>query len=236
MQLLLLHGFRGNHLGLRDIAKFLRRQGFEVYVPDLPPMCRYPLEKYDADHYTNWIANYILEKKLDRPVLVGHSMGSILAAATAEKYPELINEQIIFLAPISVKPPKFIAPVTPLSVLLPNALVSRITTRFLIIKPGKTTYRNTLDLTKRCASKYTSRRDIMKAAIFSETHSISDFNFTRKALFIAGENDRLCPKAATRTLAKKHHADAKFIPDTGHLLNYEDPKAVADHISDFLKG
>ncbi len=234
MQLLLLHGFRGNHLGLRDVAKFLRRKGFETYVPDLPPMSKYPLDKYDPEHYAKWIANYILEKKLDRPVLIGHSMGSIIAAATAEKYPELINQKIIFLAPISVTPPKFIIPVVPLSVVLPNSLISHITTRYVIIKKGKKTYRDIVDLSIRCASKYTSRRDILKAAIFSETHSISDFTFDRDALFIAGQPDRLCSEDATRTLADKLNAKAEFIPGTGHLLNYEEPSIVADHIADFL--
>ena len=147
MQIVLVHGFRGNHLGLRDVARFLRRKGFEVYAPDLPPMSRYPLDKYDADHYAKWLANYILEKKLDRPVLVGHSMGSITVAATAEKYPELINEKIVFLSPISSKTPKWLSPVTPLCVLFPNWLISHITTRFLIVKKGKDFYHDTVEIT-----------------------------------------------------------------------------------------
>lgn len=234
MQLLLIHGFRGNHLGMREIAKHLRRKGYEVFVPDLPPMGRYPLAKYDAEHYAKWVANYILEKKLDRPVLVGHSMGSIISAATAEKYPELINQKIVFLAPIAVKPPRFIAPLTPLSALLPNSLISHITTRYLIVKKDKSFYGEIVDLTKRCASKYTSRLDILKAAIFSVNHSISDFNFDRNALFLAGDTDRLNPHKAVSTTAKKYHAKVVFVKNSGHLLNSEVPDLVANHIDDFL--
>lgn len=234
MQVVLIHGFRGNHLGLKDVAKFLRRKGFSVCAPDLPPAGRYPLDKYDAEHYARWVANYIIEKKLDRPILIGHSMGSIIASATAEKYPELIGEKIVFLAPISVKPPKFLAPITPLSVVLPNGLISRITTKYLIVKKEKNFYRETVELTKRCASKYVSRRDVMKAAIFSESNSIADFQFKKDALFIAGENDRLCSREATQKLAKKLGGEAVFLDGTGHLLNYESPELVADKISDFL--
>ena len=234
MQVLLLHGFRGNHLGLRDVAKFLRREGFEVYVPDLPPMSKYPLEKYDSDHFSRWVANFILEKKLNRPVIVGHSLGSIIAAATAEKYPELINEKIVFLAPISEKPPKLLLPIAPLSAILPNSLLSHITTRYVIIKKDKDTYHNIVDLSTRCAKKYTSRQDILKTAIFSETHSISDYHFQRTALFLAGAKDRLCPESATRTLANRLNAQVEFIPNTGHLLNYEEPNLVSEHITAFL--
>lgn len=197
-------------------------------------MGRYPLDKYDAEHYAKWVANYILEKKLDRPVLVGHSMGSIIAAATAEEYPELINEKIVFMAPISAKPSKLLAPVTPLSVLLPNGLVSRLTTRFLVIRKGKEFYRDTVELTKKCASKYTSRRDVIKAAVFSEQNSIVDFDFEREALFIAGEKDRLCPEETTRVLAKKVNGATVIIEDAGHLVNYEAPEAVAEAIAEFL--
>ena len=42
-------------------------------------------------------------------------------------------------------------------------------------------------------------------------------------------------KSKTETLAKSlPHAKAVFIPNTGHLLNYENPKAVIKAIRDFL--
>jgi pimeloyl-ACP methyl ester carboxylesterase len=48
--------------------------------------------------FKNWeteIANYIKEKKIEKPVLVGHSMGGGLALAIASDYPDLIGKIIV---------------------------------------------------------------------------------------------------------------------------------------------
>ena len=109
--LLFIHGFRGNELGLKPIAEKL--PNFETFVPAIPPAEKQSLLKYDAERYADWIASYITKQKLKQPVLIGHSMGSIIAAATAAKYPQLINRKLILLAPISVKPNKFFATISP---------------------------------------------------------------------------------------------------------------------------
>ena len=234
MEIVLIHGFRGNHLGFRDVAKFLRKAGFSVYVPDLPPAGKYPLAKYDAEHYAKWVADYILEKKLNRPVVIGHSMGSIIAAATAEKYPEIINQKIIFLAPISTRPARIFSFLAPGVIFLPNSLISYITTRFLIVKKGRSFFKKTVELTRQCAAQYTSRLDVAKAAFFSANHAISDFSFKRDAYFLDGETDRLSSQQATLTVAAKYSGKAEFIPNAGHLLNYEVPEQVAQKIADFI--
>jgi pimeloyl-ACP methyl ester carboxylesterase len=48
--------------------------------------------------FTNWessIVNYIKENKIEKPILVGHSMGGGLALAIAADYPELIQKIIV---------------------------------------------------------------------------------------------------------------------------------------------
>ncbi len=48
--------------------------------------------------FTNWetsIANYIKEKKIEKPIIIGHSMGGGLALAIASDYPELIKKIVI---------------------------------------------------------------------------------------------------------------------------------------------
>lgn len=45
--------------------------------------------------FTNWetsIANYIKENKIEKPIIIGHSMGGGLALAIASDYPELIKK------------------------------------------------------------------------------------------------------------------------------------------------
>lgn len=48
--------------------------------------------------FKNWetcIANYIKENKIDKPILIGHSMGGGLALALAADYPELIEKIVV---------------------------------------------------------------------------------------------------------------------------------------------
>lgn len=48
--------------------------------------------------FKNWekeIANYIKANKIEKPIIVGHSMGGGLALAIASNYPELINKIVV---------------------------------------------------------------------------------------------------------------------------------------------
>lgn len=234
--LLFVHGFRGNHLGMKDTIKYLEAKGYKCYAPDVPPAYNTQKEKlpelseYTADGYAKWVADYILEKKLDRPILIGHSMGSIICAATAEKYPELINDKIFFLSPICVTPPKFICNLAPLTAILPTKWIGYITTKYLLIPKDKDTLRDVLKTTYKCAEKFTSKRDSGRAAKFSISFSISDFNFKKNAVFIAGESDKLNSQKQIKEVAKKFGVKPTFLKKSGHLINYECPVVLAEEI------
>lgn len=234
--LLFVHGFRGNHLGMKETIAYLKAKGYECYAPDIPPAFNTKREKipklseHTADGYAKWMADYILEKKMDRPILIGHSMGSIICAATAEKYPELINEKIFFLSPICVTPPKFICNLAPLTSILPTRLLSYITTKYLLIPKDKETLKEVLAVTYKCAEKFTSKRDSGRAAKFSISYAISDFNFNKTAFFIAGESDKLNSREQVREVAKKFNSKPVFLKKSGHLINYECPVKLAEEI------
>lgn len=234
--LVFIHGFRGNHLGLKETVAYLKTKGYTCYVPDVPPAFNTQKEKlpelseHTADGYAKWVADYILEKKLDHPILIGHSMGSIICAATAEKYPELINEKIFFLSPICVTPPKFICNLAPLSAILPTNLISYITTKYLIVPKDKQTFKDVLKVTEKCAEKFTSKKDSGCAAKFSISYAISDFNFDKKCVFIAGESDKLNSQKQIKAVAKKFGSTPIFLKKSGHLINYECPVVLAETI------
>lgn len=232
--LLFIHGFRGNHLGLQAIADTFKSD-YDVHVPDLPPVGNSQLDQYTADSYAEWVANYILDHHLDHPILIGHSLGSIIAAATAERYSELINDKIIFLAPISQKPARVFSWITPAVIILPNRAVGWVTTKYLFVPRDRKLFKQTLKITHECAAKFVSRLDVAKAAKFSALHSISDFDFHQHALFIAGETDRLNSEIQTRAAVQKYGAEVIFLKNCGHLLNYECPERVASKIRHFLE-
>lgn len=236
--IILVHGFRGSPLGLEEIAKFLHTAGYDVYAPAVPPFAgSKPLASYTTKGYANFLKDYIKEHNLKSPILIGHSMGSIIVAATADLYPNICNKKLILLSPISTKPAKLFASLTPLSALLPRRIVDYITTRYLFVPKNHKLFRRTLKITHECSNDQPpKKRDVMKSANFSAHHSIAEFDLNhKKVLLLAGAKDRLIPQKSTLSLAQKKSAQTKFIKNTGHLHNYEDPRATAEAILDFLE-
>ena len=238
--LVLIHGYRGSPAGLAEIGEVLKKVGFNVFSPDIPPFGNSkPLKSYTRNSYADYIANYIEENKILKPILIGHSMGSLVAAATAEKYPGLLGDKIIFLAPISTKPPRPIAILNPLVTTLPRGFVDVTTTAFNMVPNGLETTKKTMRLTRESSKNFTSKNDVKLAGIFSIENALPEFKFNKNTLFLAGEKDHLISRKYTQNLAdklsKKMPTKTTFIPGTGHLLNYEKPEETAEEIIKFIE-
>lgn len=234
---ILVHGFRGSPLGLEAIAQILRQSGYQVYIPAIPPFAgAKALNSYQPKAYASYLAQYIRDQNLSRPVLVGHSMGSIIVAATAKFYPQLVNPKLVLLSPISTKTAKPFALISPLAAIVPRRIVDYITTKYLFVPKNRQLFLDTLKITHSCSEDHPpSRRAIAAATKFSTNYSINDFPPTQKTLLIAGAKDRLIPQKQTKVLAQKLQSEVKFIPNSGHLHNYEKPQETARLILEFLE-
>lgn len=243
--LVLVHGFRGSPCGLETIAADLRKAGYDVHTPAVPPFAGAKLQDYTPKTYTQYLRDYIKEQELVRPVLIGHSMGSIVVTATAQRYPELTNQKLILLSPISTKPSKAIARISPLANYLPGKVVDYVTTKFLFVKDKKqgqdynqTLFQETMCLTHECSGDQPPKKSELSSAMkFSTGYSVADFldGIQKDLILIAGAKDRLISQKDTRELAKKYDATLEFIPDSGHLHNYEKPHETAELILRVLK-
>lgn len=235
--LVLLHGFRGSPLGLEAIATELQAASYSVFLPAVPPFAgAEPLASYTPESYTDFLARYLAQAGITRPVLIGHSMGSIIAAAAAHQRPELFDERLILMSPISVRTRKPIAMLAPLSAKIPTRTVDYATTQFLATNLRPKTFKQTLDLTHACsADQIPDKAAIIAAAQFSAQYSVADFPSPKRILLLAGEHDRLIPKQKTIQLANQFAAETHFIPKTGHLHNYEKPHETVQAILKFLE-
>ena len=102
--LVFIHGYRGNHHGLEAIAGAL--PDFNIVIPDLPgfgasaPFAR----EHSVDAYVGWLNAFLahvnVEQKLSsKPVLVGHSFGSIISAACAAQTSAISH--LVLINPVS---------------------------------------------------------------------------------------------------------------------------------------
>ncbi len=102
--LVFIHGYRGNHHGLEAIAGAM--PDFNIVIPDLPGFgASAPFaNEHSVDSYVNWLTRFIehvtREQKLElKPVLVGHSFGSIVAAAYASQSNAISH--LVLINPVS---------------------------------------------------------------------------------------------------------------------------------------
>lgn len=235
--IILVHGFRGSPIGLQSIGKFLQKAGYQVFTPPIPPFGgAEDIIEYTPKTYADYLARFAHKKHLQKPILIGHSMGSIIAAATLYFYPNVFNHQAVLLSPISARTAKPFRLVAPLSALTPKGVVDYITTRFLFVPHNHSLFRETLQITHRCSNDQApSKNKVMAAAKFSTKYAVGDFRPRKKILLLAGEKDRLIHKSQTQKLAQELAAEVIFLPNTGHLHNYEQPEETARAIINFLK-
>lgn len=234
--IILIHGFRGAPLGLKAIQDELKKAHYKVYCPEIPPFAGAKIESYTPRSYANYLANYIANNQIHKPILAGHSMGSIIAAATAMHCADLLNKRLILMSPISTKTPKAVAAVSPLQNYIPNKLVSYVTTRFLAVNENREQFKQTIDITNKCSLDCPpSKAELIYATKFSTNYAVSDFAFKKDTLLLAGEKDRLIRASDTTKLAENIGAQTCFLPATGHLHNYEKPIETAQAIINFLE-
>ncbi len=235
LSIILLHGFRGSPLGLKEVARIIREAGYEVFVPPIPPFSGATLPEYTPEAYVSYLHGFIDSHEIHQPILIGHSMGSIVAAAVAHTEPDLIHEKLILLSPISARTTRLVAPLVPLSAGLPRLVTDYVTTRFLFVPHDHKLFKEALKITNQCSGDQIPRaREVYASAKFSAQYSVADFPFEKDTLFLAGESDRIVNKSNTETLAKEIGAELEFIPGSGHLHNYEKPQETAEAILRFL--
>lgn len=245
--LILVHGFRGTHKGLLAIADCLR-DDFTVLTPDIPGSGDNPeLDNKTLDGYAEWFHNYIKEKKLKKPYIVGHSMGSIIVSHYIEKYPNDVADKVVFMSPVFR---------TKRGQRKSNRLY-RVINGGMHLVPTKQRY-------KFCGSKFLSyaishflTADKSQQKRIDELHFLYSGKFASAASFMAdcsismheqtvipdsknvmlcyGEKDRLTKHELTEAVAEKYHLDHHRFDGAGHLINYERAEQVADEIRKFLK-
>jgi len=236
--LVLIHGFRGAPFGLAAIADELRIAGYDVHLAPNPPFAGAPtLTTYTPEAYADYFAEYLKSHYITKPILIGHSMGTLTVSAIASLRPDLVDSRLILLSPISYKTARFFSLLAPLSAYLPDSLVNFATTCYLYT--GKGQFRSTMRITNACTKQTTCpKRAIFSAAYFSSHYGVADFRFSDQTdiHIIAGTKDRLISRRSTEKLAHSLHIKPIFLQGTGHLHNYEKPHETAEEILKILTG
>ena len=253
--IVVIHGYRGTHHGLERVIAHMPKYRF--IVPDLPGFGdSAPLAAgaHDIEGYATAMAHFIRQLSLEGSILVGHSMGSIVAAELAKSHPDLI-ELLVLINPIAAHPLKGTSGlvVTP-SIFyhwlggkaLPAGLGRKLldSKTFLLfgsVLMAKTRDKNLRRLVHanhlRHMTAYASPRMLYEAYLGSLSGTVTDRapHITVPTLLVAGDKDDLAPPATQKRLVQQlPGAELVVIDDVGHLIHYETPLEAAEAIDRFI--
>jgi len=254
--IIFIHGYRGNHRGLEAIAGAL--DDFNVIIPDLPGFgesTEFPGE-HTIDAYAKWLSEFIERLNLkDRPILLGHSFGSIICSAFAAQNTNQI-ELLILENPVSAPALKG-----------PNAPITKIAQAFfalagaLPLKRGEWLLKSwpmvrgmSIIMTKSWNrnlrkwihaqhdanfNDFSSRRVAIEGYNASISNNVGNYaaKFKVPTLLIIGDKDDITTPKQQFQMAKKiavQHAISHHMA-VGHLTHYEIPREVAEDIKQFVQ-
>ena len=254
--LVLVHGFRGDHHGLEPVVAQLG--GLRLISPDLPgfgestPMTECD---HDIEGYSTWLRSFVAALGLDgRVVLLGHSFGSIVVAATPAETGGARPSAVVLVNPIGQ--PALAGPrgvLTRLAIFyywlaaaLPERVGFALLRNRLIVRVMSEAMAKTRDRGLRSwihgqhdsyFSAFSDRRVVLQAFRASVAHDVSEYatRIAEPTLLVAAVDDDITPIAAERRL-RGIFPDARLveIPDVGHLIHYEKPMEAAGAIEAFL--
>lgn len=250
--IVVVHGFRGTHHGLEYIVKLL--PNYHVIIPDLPGFgasAAYKETPHTIESYATTVLALIDHLKLKKPpILLGHSMGTVICAEMLKQRPDTAA-RLVLINPVSEKPP--------IMQLFPGYLYHRVAGKYLPEKIGHAVLRNKLlfllgssvmtktkdpELRKLIhwnhityMKQFAHRRALLEAFESANSTALDHYieHITLPTLMIVGKQDTIAPVAGQRKVSDKL-PDATLIEfdHVGHIIHYEKPTEAAAAVTAFL--
>jgi pimeloyl-ACP methyl ester carboxylesterase len=247
--LLLVHGFRGNHFGLSAIAGALI--DYNVLIPDLPGYGKSPalVGEHSLDNYGKWLVALIGELPGEWIVL-GHSFGSLVVSNALSH--GLRPSAIVLQNPITTRASEQIDPANRLarffyaacgkmgavgSALLRSSVVVRVMSIAMATSKSPSLRSWIHAQHHQHFSCYVHDRVAMEGFAAASAGNVLDYadHFQAPTLLIAGEKDSIAPLQRQVLAQLKIPGSAlEVIPKVGHLTHYESAATVAKLIDEFV--
>lgn len=234
-----IHGAANDHSVWTLQARYFAHHGWNALAVDLPGHGRsFGVAKPSVAQYSDWLVNLLDNGAITNAVLVGHSMGSLIALDCAARHPKRVSK----LALLGSSAPM------PVSDVLLDAAKSRPAEAFDMLniwghapqlKWGKNPTPGTSSMMAYKRLLEQSRPGVLFSDL-SACHSFlpDDALFAAiaaPALVIAGTRDMMTPAKAAQALAARIQSSRTvLLEECGHSMMQEAPGKVLDALRGFL--
>jgi pimeloyl-ACP methyl ester carboxylesterase len=238
---LMLHGIGGGHLAFAPQVESLATSGYRAVAWDMPGYGRSaPIEPYTFKGLAERCIALIESLKCGQVVLVGHSMGGMVAQEVVARRPELVSRLVLCgTSPAFGKPDgdwqrAFVAERTaPLGAGQTMAQLAEVLVPQMV---GPAALPEGVRLAQHCmglVNPSTYRRALEALVTFDRRASLPQIHVP--TLLVAGEYDRNAPPAVMRKMAQAIAGSTYYeMPGIGHLQNLEAPEAFDAAVLNFL--
>jgi pimeloyl-ACP methyl ester carboxylesterase len=242
--IVLIHGITDNSATWNILLRKL--SGVRAHAVDLPGhgQSYLPKKPMTIGETVAELVGYFEKAKLERPVVIGWSLGGGLALALAGRYPEKVgNLVLVSPACLSFPFPKVLSP-------LRNPWTARMMWVPSFYRPWaryqlRGCYHRGFHIPDEAVDNYFrpwrkwGRASYLSALL--RTFDLADVNdaldkVKQKAIVVHGETDRLIPIEIGRQLAKRlKRAELRELKECGHEPQIEKPDEVVKAIMDALR-
>lgn len=254
--IVILHGLFGNRLNNRSMGRFLNEDlRRDIYLVDMRNHGKSPVNKiHTYDAMSQDIFRLIEEENLNKPILIGHSMGGKVAMECALRKSKLVTGLVVIEnAPINTMPnTKFIQYLSTLKKIcngrnldadkvLSNIEPNRFVRQFLLTMLQKTSKQNDNTNTKDIIYKSKLPIDILQDSLIKGNISqwlldSSKYRYTGPSLFIRGEeSDYVADDYLPIIGSQFPRFELAQVSNGTHFVNSEKPRECASLITDYIE-
>jgi 3-oxoadipate enol-lactonase len=237
-----IHGVGGSARAWQPQAETFRAAGYAPLALDLPGYGGRPaIDRIDFEEFSEDVEVQIAAAGLVRPVLVGHSLGGMIAQTMLRRKPDgyqavvLVGTSPAFGKPDGDFQKKFVADrLAPLEAgkTMPELAAGMINE---IIGPAPDPQGKAIAIASMASAPASTYKACVEAIVtFEERANLGQISVP--VLCLAGEFDKNAPPSMMERMAGKIPG-AKFVllPGLGHLPNLEDPAAFDAAVLTFLR-
>lgn len=241
---IVLHGLGTSAEAMLPIASMFP-PNTRVLIPDLPGFGEHASHGavvHDAALYLDTLHDFHLHERLNRVDIVGASMGGALAAAYAARYPDLVRS-LVLLSPAGVTAPvlnpfmtRVIAGEIPLDIKDEASLREVLRLNFVHPPPMPPPFRaafiqRALDRRADYLRIVEDLRSFLTTGLEADLQSIQT-----PTLVLYGAQDQLTDASMLEVfLRRMPNAKGAILPDAGHVLSYDAPRAVDEAMRSFYE-